>query len=44
MELKGFDGLVDVIKSAQAVAEGNVEEHERENESDATTAPLNFNE
>lgn len=44
MELKGFDGLVDVIKSAQAVAEGNVEEHERENESNATTAPLNFNE
>ena len=44
MELKGFDGLVDVIKSAQAVLDSNVEEQERENESNATTAPLNYNE
>ena len=44
MELKGFDGLVDVIKSAQAVPKSNVEEQERENESNATTAPLNYNE
>ena len=44
MELKGFGGLVDVIKSAQAVPESNVEEQETDNESNATTAPLNYNE
>ena len=42
MELKGFDGLVDVIKSAQVVGEGHVKEHERENESNATTALKSF--
>ena len=44
VELKGFDGLVDVIKSAKAVPKSNVEEQERKNESNATTAPLNYNE